>query len=203
MARSRSRTEKSASKREQILAAAAEVFSQKGYFRATIDEIIAKADTGKGTVYNYFSNKEELFYILIKEKNAPFLQALEDIAAGECHALEKITAMLRVFLAFYLENADLWRVLMHEMRGLEDEKLAAEGGQGRYRQEFHSGVDILSRTLALGMQEGVIKENDARRMAYALFSVILSMVYQGYARDRADETALAIADAFFNGVAVK
>lgn len=203
MVRSRSKTEKGAGKREQILAAAAEVFSQKGYFRATIDEIIAKADTGKGTVYNYFSNKEELFYILIKEKNAPFLQELAGIAAGERHTLEKVTAILQVFLVFYTENADLWRVLMHEMRGLEAEKHKVAGEPERYRQEFHSGVDLLSHTLELGMQEGVIKHDDARRMAYALFSVVLSMVYQGYAHGRVEETALSIADAFFHGVAVK
>ncbi|WP_333593778.1 helix-turn-helix domain-containing protein, partial [Anaerospora hongkongensis] len=49
------------SKREQILDAAYQIFSQKGYHRTTIDEIIALADTGKGTVYNYFVNKEQLF----------------------------------------------------------------------------------------------------------------------------------------------
>ncbi|MGL5512818.1 MAG: TetR/AcrR family transcriptional regulator, partial [Sporomusa sp.] len=43
-------------KRQQILDAAHTVFSRKGYHRATVDEIISLADTGKGTVYNYFVN---------------------------------------------------------------------------------------------------------------------------------------------------
>lgn len=60
----------------RILQAAEEVFSQHGYEKATLDEIIALADVGKGTVYKYFGNKEHLFYKLVADKNAPFLEKL-------------------------------------------------------------------------------------------------------------------------------
>lgn len=52
----------------RILQAAEEVFSQHGYEKATLDEIIALADVGKGTVYKYFGNKEHLFYKLVADK---------------------------------------------------------------------------------------------------------------------------------------
>ena len=52
-------------KNERILRAAEAVFSKKGYRQATLDEIVKIADTGKGTVYKYFNNKENLFYTLI------------------------------------------------------------------------------------------------------------------------------------------
>lgn len=48
-------------KNERILRAAEAVFSKKGYRQATLDEIVKIADTGKGTVYKYFNNKENLF----------------------------------------------------------------------------------------------------------------------------------------------
>ena len=54
------------SRKERILQAAEEVFSRRGYIEATLDEIIRVADTGKGTVYNYFGNKEILFYTLVE-----------------------------------------------------------------------------------------------------------------------------------------
>ena len=53
------------SKEQRILKAAEQVFSRKGYTDATLDEIIKIADTGKGTVYKYFGNKDFLFYTLI------------------------------------------------------------------------------------------------------------------------------------------
>jgi len=49
------------SKKLRILQAAEIIFSRKGYVQATLDEIIELADTGKGTVYKYFGNKDNLF----------------------------------------------------------------------------------------------------------------------------------------------
>ena len=47
--------DKTLPKDQRILLAAEEVFSRRGYVQATLDEIIALADTGKGTVYKYFA----------------------------------------------------------------------------------------------------------------------------------------------------
>ena len=53
------------SKDKRIEIAAEEIFSKYGYEKATLDQIIALADVGKGTVYKYFGNKEQLFYKLV------------------------------------------------------------------------------------------------------------------------------------------
>ena len=79
------------SKRQQILDAAGVVFARKGYHKATVDEIIALADTGKGTVYNYFVNKEQLFYTLIQERSAPF----EEIAEAFGKLLDEAWGVVR------------------------------------------------------------------------------------------------------------
>ncbi|MDX1413342.1 MAG: TetR/AcrR family transcriptional regulator [Candidatus Promineifilaceae bacterium] len=49
-----------AARQEQILEAAAHVFSQNGYERATMKEIAQAADVSEGTLYNYFDNKIDL-----------------------------------------------------------------------------------------------------------------------------------------------
>ena len=51
------RKEKEIATRKRLMAATEAVFSRRGYAQATVDEIITLADTGKGTVYNYFGNK--------------------------------------------------------------------------------------------------------------------------------------------------
>ena len=48
-------------KRQRIINGAIAVFSRKGFYKATIEEIAEQADVGKGTVYEYFSSKKELF----------------------------------------------------------------------------------------------------------------------------------------------
>jgi len=54
------RDRRRAARQEQILEAAAVVFSQNGYERATMKEIAQQADVSEGTLYNYFDNKIDL-----------------------------------------------------------------------------------------------------------------------------------------------
>ena len=68
------------SRKARILQAAEEVFSKRGYTQATLDEIIKVADTGKGTVYKYFGNKENLFYTLVEGKQKVLMQDLWKVA---------------------------------------------------------------------------------------------------------------------------
>ena len=53
---------KRALREEAILLAAKKLFYSKGYLRTTMDEIALEADISKPTVYQYFENKEELYF---------------------------------------------------------------------------------------------------------------------------------------------
>lgn len=86
----------------RILQAAEEVFSQHGYEKATLDEIIALADVGKGTVYKYFGNKEHLFYKLVADKNAPFLEKLHQAVNSVDSFEEKLKKYFEVMVHFAL-----------------------------------------------------------------------------------------------------
>lgn len=192
-------------KRQQILDAAYVVFSRKGFHRATVDEIIALADTGKGTVYNYFVNKEQLFYTLIKERSQPFHERLDTILASEQAALDKIYAVTREFLHFYAANADLWRVLMHEMRAFGEVGYSAfdESQQEKYRKSFESTLHVLERIIADGVQAKVLQECNPKQAAYGLFSAIIAIVFQRLVGDDPDKTAEKIAHTFLFGIAAK
>lgn len=54
--------------REAILAAAGDTFAEVGFERATLVDIVDRADTSIGNLYKYFPNKEELFAAFIPEK---------------------------------------------------------------------------------------------------------------------------------------
>lgn len=191
----------SRSKRQQILAAAYEVFSRKGYHRATVDEIIALADTGKGTVYNYFTNKEQLFYTLVRERNQPFEVSLAQLAESEQPPLKKIEVTVRLALQFYQDNADLWRVLMHEIRGFGNNNCSQFDPHtlAKYREGFQRTIGWLEKILSEGVAQGVLREIDVTKTAYALFSVIVMMVYQKYVSDDIDGAARQVTDIFLNG----
>ncbi len=192
-------------KRQHILDAAYLVFSRKGFHRATVDEIISLADTGKGTVYNYFMNKENLFYTLIEERSAPFQHHIRNIMKDNIQPLEKIRLMTREFLAFYAKHADLWRVFMHEVRCFGNVGYAAfsEEQQKKYRRNFEDTLDILEAVITEGMEKGVISATSPKQAAYGLLSAILAIVFQNLIGDDFDQTAENISRVFLFGIANK
>ncbi len=62
--------------REHLLAAAAEVFAERGFHGASLDEVAAVAGFTKGAVYSNFKNKEDLFLALFKANYEQEMQAL-------------------------------------------------------------------------------------------------------------------------------
>jgi len=199
-------THDSQKKRQQILEAAYIVFSRKGYHRATVDEIIALADTGKGTVYNYFVNKEQLFYTLIKERSAPFEVILAAIVDSPEQPLQKVETIIKAFLEFYRENADLWRVVMYEVRGLGVEGYTdfTLEQRDKYQAWFTQTVGMIEKVLVEGKEQGVIRANcDANKVAYGLFSVIVTWVFRKFVSDDIGETARNITELVLYGMADK
>ncbi|MGE5507970.1 MAG: TetR/AcrR family transcriptional regulator [Chitinophagales bacterium] len=83
----------------RILDAAYRVFSEKGYHEARVEEIAELAGVAKGTVYLYFSSKQELYLAMLDELFAAHVRALEARAAGGGSWEERLTSALEEFLA--------------------------------------------------------------------------------------------------------
>jgi AcrR family transcriptional regulator len=72
-----SRADKSAFRRDAILAAALEEFSARGFAAARLDDVAARAGVGKGTIYLHFRDKQALFQELVTTMLVPFIANLE------------------------------------------------------------------------------------------------------------------------------
>lgn len=71
-------------RREQIIEAAFEVFSEKGFAAGTTAEIARTAGVSEGTIYNYFTSKRELFIAIIRHFfiTAPLLELIDQLPDG-------------------------------------------------------------------------------------------------------------------------
>ncbi len=109
-------------RREQILEAAVAVFAERGYQRATVKEIAARAGVAPGTIYLYFRNKRELLLALadtlIRRAADVLLAPFSDLDVDSHLAL-----ILRDRLRFVRENQGLLRALATEI--WTDRELAA------------------------------------------------------------------------------
>lgn len=84
-------------KREEILNAATEVFAEKGYHQATISDLARAGGFGEATVYNYFSNKEEILLTL----PLYYLSDLEEKINEHLAGLRQPEEKLRRFIWLY------------------------------------------------------------------------------------------------------
>ena len=94
-----------AEKRERILRAALEAFSEKGYAEATISEIAGRADVANGTIYDYFENKEDLLLSISEEHFKADLEHLKQAFNGS-NPRTKLTLFMQYYFQQYLDDLD-------------------------------------------------------------------------------------------------
>lgn len=95
-----------------MLAAAGEEFARVGLQRANVDAISLAAGYAKGTIYNYFPSKEELFLAVVEEASAQ--ATASGSAPAHAPARERLAAVLAGFCAWAGSNDPLARVLVRE-----------------------------------------------------------------------------------------
>ena len=78
----------------EICTAALEVFSEKGFAAARLDEIARRAGVSKGTLYLYFKDKEDLFRAVVRDTMAPNIGAIATVAATAEAPFADIVRML-------------------------------------------------------------------------------------------------------------
>ena len=100
-------------KQKQIIRAAAEVFAQKGFARTVMADIALQAGIGKGTTYEYFKSKEDLFFAVFewisKEMAA---NATVNIAALGGTAGERLTALSESLMNSWVRLEGLFSLIM-------------------------------------------------------------------------------------------
>lgn len=61
----------------ELLAAALDLFVEKGFAATRLDDVAARAGVSKGTLYLYFKNKEDLFKAVVRDSIVPLIEAFE------------------------------------------------------------------------------------------------------------------------------
>ncbi|KNZ70064.1 transcriptional regulator, TetR family [Thermincola ferriacetica] len=158
-------------KRQRIIEAAVKVFSSKGFHEAKVEEIAQIADVGKGTVYEYFSSKVELFQEILKSGMEFYNKNITEQLSASISATEKLKQVARLHLRFILEYKDLAKVTMTEhahfgrefrswLMKMREEKFAAieniiKSGidRGEIRNEVNSRAAAMVFT---GMMGGLV-----------------------------------------------
>jgi TetR/AcrR family transcriptional regulator, fatty acid metabolism regulator protein len=156
--------------RQRILDAAEEVFAEKGYHGAVVDDIIRGAKTSKGGFYFHFPSKQGIFLALIDVLAPKLMAAVDRAIADEQTATGKVDAALRTVLEQFSRHRRLSKILLVEAVGLGhgfDEKIVEIHGQF---------AGMIRRYLDLAVAESVIAPLDTDVASYAWFGAINEVV---------------------------
>jgi AcrR family transcriptional regulator len=156
-------------RRAQLIDAAREVFSRKGYHEATVDDITRAAGVAKGTFYLYFHEKREIYYELVRS----FLQHVKDIGAsvkrevktpGDFFArCEQAAAeLVRVFT----EHHGLARLAYRESMSLDAEL------EKMLRDFYRDLAHVEAENIKLGIELGLFRSVDPLICAYAHIGMV-------------------------------
>lgn len=140
-------------KRQLIIDAAIEVFSRNGFQNSTISEIAQKANVAEGTIYQYFRNKEDLFFSIPIDKTKEFYKELELHLQGINGAVNKIRKFVWYYLYHLQENPEYARALMLEMR--VNRNFAKAKAFEAYRPLTQKILKIIEE----GQEEGIIRKD--------------------------------------------
>jgi len=105
--------------RENILEAAAQVFRQKGFHGASMQDIAEAVNLQKASLYHHVSSKQEILLALLDRALELLFDRISVISNQDVPANEKLGQMIHAYLQILAENTDLSAVLLFEHRSLE------------------------------------------------------------------------------------
>ena len=111
--------------REAILDAAVGLFAERGFPTIKMSDIAKAAGVAKGTLYNYFDDKEEVFAALAERGRQHFLDGM-DAAMAPTEGWARLEALIRYMLGFLAQNRALVRIYV-EATGLDPRSKADPG----------------------------------------------------------------------------
>ncbi|HHU20628.1 MAG TPA: TetR/AcrR family transcriptional regulator [Bacilli bacterium] len=187
-------------RRQDILNAATQSFSLFGYKATTMDQVAKLASVGKGTIYTFFANKEELFNEIITKLIADMQQkATGVIVPGEKfqdnvhHALVEMLDFRRdhqLMIKLIQEQRDIGTPIVNNVLDKVEESI----------------LTFIRDKIEIAIQRGEIKKCDPDIFAYIILVTYISLIFD-WEKSREPLSKEEIAEIFqtyiFNGLSLR
>jgi len=159
-------------KRENILRTAAMLFAEQGFARTDVAQIAKRAGVAKGSIYNYFESKEDLYLYVCRDGIERSRQAVYSDIRPEWDLYRQIDHIFRRGVAFVLAHPQYARLYLN----------VASAGMERFADQLSLEVekytsDHLKRIIADGMSRGIVRKGvDVSLAAFLINSLYIIFV---------------------------
>jgi TetR/AcrR family transcriptional regulator, cholesterol catabolism regulator len=126
---------KKPNRRAEVTQAAVEIFWQKGYRAASIQDVADQVGVLKGSLYYYIESKEDLLWRVIEDVHMEWSEILERAGELDVGPIERIHAFIKLHVEWYLTNFKEVSVFFREWQHLTGERLrTVKARRRRYEQ---------------------------------------------------------------------
>ena len=181
--------------KERILAAALEMFSQRGYEGTNIRELSASLGLVKSGIYKHFESKEAIWNALLDAMAAYYAERF-----GSPGHLPPVPESLEEFISMAMRMADL---TIHDDRIVKTRKVLTleQFRDGRARElatkHFLTGLEEMFRQIFTGMMDrGLIRREDPAMLAFAYTTPVSALIHLCDREPEKTEEAMARIEAF-------
>ena len=162
--------------RERILAAALELFSERGYAGTNIRELSASLGMGKSSLYRHFESKEAIWNALRDEMIAYY-----DARFGSSEHLPPVPESLEGLVQMTMQMANLTirdEKIIKTRKLLSIEQYRDERARDLATKHFLTGLtDMFTQLFSAMMERGLLRRNDARMLAFAYTAPISALIH--------------------------
>jgi uroporphyrinogen III methyltransferase/synthase len=157
-------------KRERILEAAADLFSQKSYHEVMMEDVAKMTSVAKGTVYNYFSSKEDLYFSIMSLRMENLIGSLKKQIENEQNSIDSLRSFTVHLYMFMMKYQNFF--LMYRKDSLNSENdFCVE-----LRELDHQLKTILSGIIYSGIKEKVFRSIDENFAVTSIMGTIYGTV---------------------------
>ncbi len=181
--------------KDTISEAAGSVLDKHGVNGVTMDRVATTAGLAKGSLYNYFQDKDELLRFVYARLVEPFYQVVEEIAGGDLPAAQKLEGVLRAALECSDKDKGIIRLLRETPQEHQEVK---KGSRPRF-------LRLLASIFEQGILEGAFRPHEPALAAH-IFYGCLSELFEIRAGDASNDEVNgyvgALIGAVLNGFSV-
>ena len=184
-------------KREAIIAAAVQVFSEKGYHNARMEEVATVAGIGKGTIYEYFDSKLQLFQAVFENSIQVYYDSIILDEDTYLSFEERLHRLIHSHVRFCQDNRQLTKIVFWDTEILDSELKDWFLSIRREREEQ------LMEIIRQSIQKGELRQFDPYLLTVILGGIVGALwgpiTLDNWTMD-ADKLSVSVTDMIMRGI---
>jgi AcrR family transcriptional regulator len=184
-------------RRREITVAAVDLILTQGFNETSMREIANAAGIGKSTLYDYFTNKDEIILFMVEDPLADLMDRARAIIQGDGSVAERLRGVMQMHLGFLLEKKAFYLKL-----SLEIQRLRLESQQN-YQAKRYAYQDLIQALIEEGIQRGSFRPVNPAMAMKILISMMTPIVFTTRPTGTPEEMLTDGLNLFFDGLTAK